>query len=68
MSAHLDAGGRLARSEHNGDGTAVFGVVDMDRQITALVIMSIEQRQLLMACTTSQVSSMSRMTDAGSCA
>jgi hypothetical protein len=37
----------------------------MDRQETAFVVMSIKQRELLMACATSQVSSMSNVTDAG---
>ena len=32
MGAHLDPGRRLAGPQHNGDGTASFGVVDMDRQ------------------------------------
>ena len=49
MSAHLDAGRRLAGPQHDRDGSAAFGVVDMDRQETALVIMGVEQRQLLMA-------------------
>ena len=63
MGAHFDAAGRLARSQHDRDG-ASLGVVDMDRQKAALVVVRIEQRELLMAAT-SQVSSKSRMTLAG---
>ena len=48
MSAHFDAGRRLARPQNDGHRTAVFGVVDMDRQIAALIIMGVKQRQLLM--------------------
>ena len=49
MSAHLDAGRRLAGPQDDRDGAASFGVVDMDRQKAAFVIMGVEQRQLLMA-------------------
>ncbi len=49
MGAHLDAGGRLAGPQHDRDGTAALGVVDMDRQKAALVVMGVEQRELLMA-------------------
>ena len=49
MRAHLDAGRRLAGSQNDRDGTAAFGVVDMNRQEAALVVVRIEQRQLLMA-------------------
>src|SRR5277367_631372 len=49
MSAHFDAARRLAGSQHDRDRTASLGVVDMDRQKTALVVMSVEQRELLMA-------------------
>ena len=49
MGANLDAGRRLARPQHERDGTAAFGVIDMDRQKAALVIMGVEQRQLLVA-------------------
>ena len=49
MGAHFDAAGRLARSQHDRDGAASLGVVDMDRQKAALVVVRIEQRELLMA-------------------
>jgi len=49
MGAHFDAGRRLAGPQHDGDRAAPFCGVDMDRQETALVIMGVEQRQLLMA-------------------
>jgi len=45
---------------------ALLRVIDVDRQEAAFVIMSVEQRELLMAWTTSQVSSMSSVTDSGS--
>ena len=40
---------RLAGAQHDRDGTASLGVVDMDRQEAALVVMGVEQRELLMA-------------------
>ena len=49
MAAHLDARRRLAGAQDNGDRPAPIGVVDVDRQEAALVVMGIEQRQLLMA-------------------
>ena len=42
------AGWRLARPQHHGDRPR-GGVVDMDRQEAALVVVRIEQRQLLVA-------------------
>ena len=48
MSANLDAGRRLAGTQHDGDGPASVGVVDMDRQEAALVVVGVEQRELLM--------------------
>src|SRR5271165_6886799 len=48
MSAHLDAGWRLAAPQDNRDRAASLGVIDMDRQKTAFVVMRVEQRQLLM--------------------
>src|SRR4051794_15300099 len=48
MSADLDATRRLAGSQHHRYRPASFGVVDMDRQEAAFVIMGVEQRQLLM--------------------
>ena len=48
MRPHLDARGRLARPQHDGDRAACRAVVDMDRQKAALVVMGVEQRQLLM--------------------
>ena len=49
MGAHFDAGRRLAGPQHDRDGAGSIGVVDVDRQKTALVIMGVEQRKLLMA-------------------
>src|SRR5215218_5898291 len=48
MRPHLDAGGRLARPQHDGNRTAGGAVVDMDRQKAALIIMRVEQGELLM--------------------
>ena len=48
MSANLDAGRRLARTQHDGDGSIPVGVVDMDRQEATFVVVRIEQRELLM--------------------
>ena len=47
MTAHLGAGGRLARPQDHGHGTAGRRVVDVDRQKAALVVVGIEERQLL---------------------
>jgi hypothetical protein len=55
MRAHLDARRRLAGAQHDRDGTRALGVVDMDWQKAALVVMGVEERELLMPCTTSQV-------------
>jgi hypothetical protein len=41
--------GVLPGAQDDRDGTALLGVVDMDRQKAALVIMGVEQRKLLMA-------------------
>ena len=49
VSADLDARGRLAGAQQHGDRTACRGVVDVDRQEAALIIMGVEQRELLMA-------------------
>ena len=49
MGPHFDAGGRLPWPQDDGDGAAPVGVIDVDRQEAALVVMRIEQRQLLMA-------------------
>ena len=43
MGTHLDAARRLAGPQHDRHGPALLGVVDMDRQEAALVIMSVEQ-------------------------
>ncbi len=47
MGPHLDARLRFAMFQRDNDGTALFGVVDMDRKKAAPVGMNIEQRQLL---------------------
>ena len=49
MAPHLATRGRLARAQDHRDGTAGGGVVDVDRQKAALSVMSVEQRQLLLA-------------------
>jgi hypothetical protein len=49
MAPHLHPGRGLARAQENGDGPAGLGVVDMEGQEAALVIVGVEQRQLLMA-------------------
>jgi hypothetical protein len=49
VTADLVAGGCFAGTEQHGDRPARCRVVDMDRQETALVVMRIEQRELLMA-------------------
>ena len=49
MGANLHARWRLAGPQNDGHRTAVFGVVNMDRQEAALIVMGVEQRQLLMA-------------------
>ena len=49
MAAHLAARGRLAGPQDHRHRAAGGGVVDMDRQKAALVVMGVEQRQLLMA-------------------
>jgi hypothetical protein len=47
MSPYLDARGRLARPQHDGDRSAGGAVVDVDRQKAALVMMGVEQGELL---------------------
>src|ERR1017187_7583012 len=49
MTANLDPGGRLARSQDHGYRATGRRVVDVDRQKAALVIVGIEERQLLVA-------------------
>ena len=49
MGANLDARGRLAGTQDHRDWTALLGVVDVDRQKAALVVVGVEQRKLLMA-------------------
>ena len=49
MGANFDARRRLARAQDDRDWTALVGVIDMDRQKAALVIVGVEQRKLLMA-------------------
>ncbi len=48
MSANLDAGRRLAGTQHYGGGPASLGVIDVDRQEAALIVVGIEQRELPM--------------------
>ena len=49
MGTHFDAARRLAGPQHDRHGPAPLRVVDVDRQEAAFVIMSVEQRELLMA-------------------
>ena len=49
MGTHLDAARRLAGPQHDRHGPALLRVVDVDRQEAAFVIMSVEQRELLVA-------------------
>ena len=50
MGTHLDAARRLpGRSTTATPGPALLRVVDVDRQKAAFIIMSVEQRELLMA-------------------
>jgi len=49
MGANFHARWRLAGPQDDSHRTAVFGVVNMDRQEAALIVMGVEQRQLLMA-------------------
>jgi hypothetical protein len=49
MSADLLAVGGLAGTQYGNDAMTRGGVVDMDRQKAALVVMGVEQRQLLVA-------------------
>ena len=47
MAAHLLARGRLAGAQQHRNRAAGCGVVDMDRQEAALVVMGVEQSKLL---------------------
>ena len=58
ISANLDAGRRLAGTQHDSDGPASVGVVDTDRQEAALVVMGVEQRELLIPMTAARHGSM----------
>jgi hypothetical protein len=49
MAADLLAARRLARAQQNHYRTGVGGVIDVDGQKTALIVMSVKQRQLLIA-------------------
>lgn len=49
MAPDLAAGRRLARPEDHRDGTARSGVVDVDGEETAFVVVGVEQRELLLA-------------------
>src|ERR1700745_4170726 len=66
MGTHLDAARRLAGPQDDRHGPARLRVIDVDRQEAAFVIVSVEQRELLMAVDDIAVSSMSRVMDAGS--
>ncbi len=47
VTAHLDAGGRLARPQDHGHRATGRRIVDVDRQKAALIVVGIEERQLL---------------------
>ena len=49
MAADLLARRRLAGAQDHGDRAAGGGVVDVDRQEAALVVVAVEERELLMA-------------------
>ena len=49
MAGDLAARGRLAGTQDDGDRSACDRIVDVNGQKTALVVMGVEQRQLLMA-------------------
>ena len=49
MGTDLDAAGRLTGPQYDRHGPALLRVIDVDRQEAAFVIMSVEQRELLMA-------------------
>src|SRR5471030_2638883 len=49
MGTDLDAARGLAGPQHDRHGPALLRVIDVDRQEAAFVIMSVEQRELLMA-------------------
>ena len=49
MSTHFAARGRFARAQDHRDRAAGGGVVDVDGQKAALIVVGVEQRQLLLA-------------------
>ena len=49
MRAHLAARRRLARPQDHRHRARGGGVVDVDRQEAAVIVMGVEQRQLLLA-------------------
>jgi hypothetical protein len=49
MAADLLARRGLARTQDHGDRMSGRGVIDVDRQEAALVVMGVEERELLMA-------------------
>ena len=49
MGAHLDAARRLAGTQDDGDRSAALGVVDVDRQEAAFVVVGVEERELLIS-------------------
>ena len=68
VTADLSARGRLSRPQDDRDGAPGGGVVDVDRQEAAGIIVGVEERELLAPCTTSQVSSISSVTEVGGAA
>jgi hypothetical protein len=49
MGTHLDAARRLTGPQYDRHGPDLLRVIDVDRREAAFVIMSVEQRELLMA-------------------
>jgi hypothetical protein len=49
MSTHLEPARGLAGPQHDRHKPALLRIADVDRQVAAFVIMSVEQRELLMA-------------------
>jgi hypothetical protein len=47
MAAHFLAGRRLAWPQNDRDGAPCRGIVDMNRQEAAIILMRVEQRELL---------------------
>ena len=49
MASDLDPARRLAGTQDHGDRAGAFGVIDVDRQETPFIVISVEQGELLAA-------------------